>query len=164
MIAPDLRGYGDTDAPQAIDAYAIPNLVGDMAGLLDVLEIEHAVIVGHDWGAAVAWNAALMQPDRFPAVAGLSVPYSPRGDVSLAEALRRAGLDRFYMLHFQKPGVAEAELERDIRDSLARLYHGLSGDHVRPEGWNGHDRRERRFARQHRTTGQRARLADTRRP
>lgn len=137
VIAPDMRGYGETEAPQAEDAYTLRHLVGDMVGLLDALCVETAAIVGHDWGAAVAWNAALMRPDLFPAVAGLSVPYSPRGEVSLTEALRQAGLDRFYMLYFQEPGVAEAEFERDVRDTLARLYHSLSGENAGPEGWSG---------------------------
>lgn len=136
VIVPDMRGYGETEAPSAVDAYTIYHLVGDMVGLLDALEIESAAVVGHDWGAPVAWNAALMRPDRFRAVAGLSVPYSPRGGLSLTEAVRRAGLERFYMLYFQQVGVAEAELERDVRDSLTRIYHNLSGDNPDPKGWS----------------------------
>src|SRR5262245_27821056 len=74
-VAPDMRGYGETDRPEAIDQYTIPHLVGDMIGLLDALGARVAVIAGHDWGAPVAWHAALMRPDRFRAVVGLSVPY-----------------------------------------------------------------------------------------
>jgi pimeloyl-ACP methyl ester carboxylesterase len=79
VVAPDMRGYGKSDAPQAIDQYTILHLVGDMVGILDALGAATAVIVGHDWGASVAWQAALMRPDRFRAVAALSIPFRPRG-------------------------------------------------------------------------------------
>src|SRR5262245_52328676 len=115
-VAPDMRGYGQTDRPDAIDQYTQLHLVGDMVALLDALGDATAVIVGHDWGAPVAWNAALLRPDRFRAVAALSVPYSPRGGARPTEQLARAAADSFmYMLYFQTPGVAEAELERDVR-------------------------------------------------
>ncbi len=78
-VAPDMRGYGETDRPEAIEAYTIFHLVGDMVGLLDALGADRAAIVGHDWGASVAWHAALMRSDRFRAVAALSVPFRPRG-------------------------------------------------------------------------------------
>ena len=78
-VAPDMRGYGKTDRPEAIDQYTLLHLVGDMVGVLDALGEEKAVIAGHDWGAPVAWRSALLRPDRFRAVIGLSVPYQPRG-------------------------------------------------------------------------------------
>src|SRR5439155_4780996 len=74
-VAPDMRGYGNSDRPEAIDQYTLFHLVGDMVGLLDALEVKNAVIVGHDWGAPVAWHSALFRPDRFRAVIGLSVPF-----------------------------------------------------------------------------------------
>src|ERR1700749_3569605 len=77
-VAPDMRGYGQTDRPEAIDQYTLLHIIGDMVGLLDALGVEHAVIAGHDWGAPVAWHAALLRPDRFRGVVGLSVPYRPR--------------------------------------------------------------------------------------
>src|SRR5207248_2857223 len=80
-VAPDMRGYGQTDRPEAIDQYTLLHLVGDMVGLLDVLGAEQAVIAGHDWGAPVAWNAARLRPDRIRGVIGLSVPFVPRGPV-----------------------------------------------------------------------------------
>jgi pimeloyl-ACP methyl ester carboxylesterase len=128
-VAPDMRGYGQTDRPDATDQYTQLHHVGDMVGLLDALSVESAVIVGHDWGAPVAWNAALLRPDRFRAVAALSVPYLPRSGTRPTEALARAAGDRFmYMLYFQTPGVAEAELERDVRDAMRRVLYGGSGD------------------------------------
>src|SRR6516162_1884533 len=80
-VAVDMRGYGQSDRPEAVDQYTLLHLVGDMVGLLDALGAEQAVIAGHDWGAPVAWHAALLRPDRFRAVIGLSVPYRPRGQV-----------------------------------------------------------------------------------
>jgi pimeloyl-ACP methyl ester carboxylesterase len=78
-VAPYMRGYGETDCPEEINQYTLLQLVGDMVGLLDALGHETAVIAGHDWGAPVAWHAALLRPDRFRAVIGLSVPFIPRG-------------------------------------------------------------------------------------
>jgi pimeloyl-ACP methyl ester carboxylesterase len=128
-VAPDMRGYGRTDRPDAIDEYTQLHHVGDMASVLDALEAETAVIVGHDWGAPVAWNAGLLRPDRFVAVAALSVPYTPRGSTRPTELLARAYGDTFmYMLYFQTPGVAEAELERDVRSTVRRVLYGISGD------------------------------------
>src|SRR5438105_7751055 len=112
-VAPDMRGYGQTDRPEAIDQYTLFHLVGDIVGLLDALGERQAVIAGHDWGAPVAWGTALFRPDRIRGVVGLSVPYTPRGPVAITQAMRNAGANNFYMLYFQKPGVAEAELERD---------------------------------------------------
>ena len=77
-VAPDQRGYGQTDRPEAIEAYTLLHLVGDIVGVLDALGAPTAVVVGHDWGAPVAWHAALLRPDRFRAVIGLSVPFIPR--------------------------------------------------------------------------------------
>lgn len=133
-VAPDMRGYGESGAPADIADYTILHLVGDMVGLLDHLGGAEAVIVGHDWGAPVAWHAALLRPDRFRAVAGLSVPHTFRSPHAPLESLRRAGYHGFYWLYFQEPGVAEAELERDIAHSLRRIYHSASGDV--PADWN----------------------------
>lgn len=132
VAAPDMRGYGGTDAPQAIDQYTILHLVGDMVELVHALGERQAVVVGHDWGAPVAWHCALLRPDVFRAVAGMSVPYAPPGRVDLITALEKQGITTFYMQYFQPPGVAEAELERDVRDSLRRVYYSASGDG--PEG------------------------------
>jgi pimeloyl-ACP methyl ester carboxylesterase len=134
-LAPDMRGYGRSDAPEAIEAYTQLHIVGDMVGLLDALEISAAVIVGHDWGAPVAWNAALMRPDRFPAVVGMSVPYSPRGNVSLIDVLKKSGMTNFYIMYFQEPGVAEREFERDITTSLRRVLYSGSGTRPQDATW-----------------------------
>ena len=120
-VAPDMRGYGQTDRPEAIEAYTLFHLVGDMVGLLDALGAAQAVVVGHDWGAPVAWHAALLRPDRFRGVVGLSVPFWPRGPVRPTSAMPQTEKSAFYQLYFQTPGVAEAEFERDPRATIRRL-------------------------------------------
>jgi pimeloyl-ACP methyl ester carboxylesterase len=133
-VAPDMRGYGQSDRPEAIDAYTLLRLTGDMVGLLDALGAPTAVIAGHDWGAPVAWHAALLRPDRFRAVIGLSVPYRPRGSTRPTTAMPRTDDAVFYQLYFQEPGIAEAELERDVRASIRRLLYSASGDAPRGAG------------------------------
>ena len=131
-VAPDMRGYGQTDKPEAIDQYTIFHLVGDMVSLAQALSAEKAVIVGHDWGAPVAWHAALFRPDRFRGVVGLSVPFRPRGSVRPTGAMPQTESSLFYQLYFQPPGVAEAELERDPRNTIRRSLFSASGDALRP--------------------------------
>jgi pimeloyl-ACP methyl ester carboxylesterase len=127
-VAPDMRGYGHTDHPAEVERYSLLHLVGDMVGLLDALGEDSAAIAGHDWGAPVAWHAALMRPDRFRAVIGLSVPYRPRGSAPPTTLMPRTNDASFYQLYFQIPSVAEAELERDVRLSLRKILYSASGD------------------------------------
>ena len=127
-VAPDMRGYGHTDAPVEISSYTILDIVGDMIGLVGALGEKQAVIVGHDWGANIAWHAALFRPDVFPAVAALSVPFRQRGPAPPLHMLRKAGQLTHYWFHFQQPGVAEAEFERDPRAALRRVLYSISGD------------------------------------
>jgi epoxide hydrolase A/B len=133
-VAPDMRGYGKTDRPEPIDQYTMFHLVGDMVGLLDALGAETAVIAGHDWGAPVAWHSALLRPDRFRAVIGLSVPFRPRGPVRPSTVMPQTEAALFYQLYFQTPGVAEAELERDPKVTIRRLLYSASGDSPRGTG------------------------------
>lgn len=132
-VAPDMRGYGETESPVAVDQYSLLHLVGDMVGLLDALCVEKAVIVGHDWGAPVAWYAALLRPDRFRGVVGLSVPFLPLGQVYTSPQLPETADAVFYQAYFQTPGVAEAELEHDIRSTVRSLLYTLSGDFPAPQ-------------------------------
>jgi pimeloyl-ACP methyl ester carboxylesterase len=127
-VAPDMRGYGQTDRPEAIDQYTMLHLVGDMVGLVDALGEGPAVIVGHDWGAPVAWNSALLRPDRFRAVIGLSVPFIPRLPVPPSMSMPQTDDAVFYQIYFQAPGVAEAEFEQDVRRSIRSLLYSASGD------------------------------------
>ncbi len=127
-VAPDMRGYGGSDAPQAVDQYTQMHLVGDMVELVHKLGEKQAVIVGHDWGAPVAWNAAMLRPDIFRAVVGMSVPYTPPSHVDFLSALAKQGISTFYMQYFQTPGLAEAEFEADVQASLRRIHFSGSGD------------------------------------
>ncbi len=131
VLAPDQRGYGGSSRPDAIDAYDIHKLTGDLVGLLDDVGAERAVWIGHDWGSMVVWYAPLLHPDRVAAVAGLSVPVLPRAQVPPTEAFRGIfGKNFFYMLYFQEPGVADAELNGDPARTMRRMIGGLrpSGD------------------------------------
>ena len=121
-----VRGYGQSDRPDAIDQYPLHPLT--WLGPLDTLSVESAVIVGHDWGAPVAWHAALLRPDRFRAVIGLSMPFRPRGSIRPTTVMPQTADAVFYQLYFQTPGVAEAEFERDVRMTLRRLLYSVSGD------------------------------------
>jgi pimeloyl-ACP methyl ester carboxylesterase len=127
-VAPDMRGYGQTDRPEAIDQYTLLHLVGDVVGLIDALGAESAVVAGHDWGAPVAWHAGLLRPDRVRGVIGLSVPFIPRRPARPTTLMPQTDDAIFYQLYFQTPGVAEAELERDVRRSIRRILYSASGD------------------------------------
>jgi pimeloyl-ACP methyl ester carboxylesterase len=128
VVAPDQRGYGGTEAPVEISRYSMPYLVGDVIGLIKALGEESAIVVGHDWGASVAWNAALFRPDVVRAVAALSVPMRPRISRPPLDYYREALGQHFYQLYFQEPGVAERELEKDVRYTMRAILCGESGD------------------------------------
>jgi pimeloyl-ACP methyl ester carboxylesterase len=129
VAAPDVRGYGGSDKPHAIDAYAIKQMCADIAGLIAALGADQAIVVGHDWGAAIAYGTALFHPERVRAVAGLGLPHLGRGPMPGVDLFRSIYKDRFfYVLYFQQPGVAEAELEADVRTSLRKIYYASSGD------------------------------------
>ena len=127
-VAPDMRGFGQSDAPSDVQSYSLLHLVGDMVGLVRELGEKRAVIVGHDWGAPVAWSAAMMRPDLFYAVVAMSVPHRRRGPAQPLRLIREVGMNRFYWIYFQEPGVAEAELERDVAATMRRLLYSGSGD------------------------------------
>lgn len=122
VVAPDMRGFGRTSAPQAIEAYTIFHTAGDMVALVEALGERQAVIVGHDWGAPVAWHAAMFRPDVFTAVAGLSVPPPRRGRGRPLETLRKEGIENFYWQYFQEPGVAEREFEADVDFTMRAVF------------------------------------------
>lgn len=127
VVAPDQRGYGRSDAPEAVDAYTILHLVGDAIGVLDAVGAQRGVVVGHDWGAPVAWHAALLRPDRVRGVVGMSVPHLPRPSVVPTVGMARRFGAGFYQLYFQEPGVADAELGADPRTTFRRLLSATSG-------------------------------------
>jgi pimeloyl-ACP methyl ester carboxylesterase len=124
VVAPDMRGFGRTSAPAEIEAYSIFHNVGDMVALVAALGETQAVIVGHDWGAPVAWHAAMFRPDIFTKVAGLSVPPPFRGRGKPLETLRAGGITNFYWQYFQPPGAAEAEFEADVALTMCTVLAG----------------------------------------
>jgi pimeloyl-ACP methyl ester carboxylesterase len=128
----DVRGYGGSSKPHAIAAYDMESLVGDIAGLIEVLSPgEKAVLIGHDWGAPQVWNSALIRPDRVRAVCGLSVPYLGVPKASFSVMIDQVFTSRgkfFYQHYFQKSPQAEDDLEGDIRDFLRKFYYAISGD------------------------------------
>ena len=136
VVAPDVRGYGGSDKPHAIEAYGMANMMADIVGLIDGLGEERAILVGHDWGAPICWNTAALYPERVAAIAALSVPYRGRPPVSPLDVWRRLYEGKFfYQLYFQQEGVVEAELEADVRTALRKIYYSISGDAPALDGW-----------------------------
>jgi pimeloyl-ACP methyl ester carboxylesterase len=119
-IAPDNRGYGETEKPPKIEDYAIQKIVGDIVGLLDALNIDKTVIVGHDWGGIIVWQVALMTPERIERVISLNTPYRGRTQARPMSYYKQTPDGRFnYILHYQEPGVAESEIMPDVRKWLS---------------------------------------------
>lgn len=135
-VAPDMRGYGGTDKPADLSAYSILNLVGDMVDLVRALGETQCVVIGHDWGAPVAWHCALMRPDMFRAVAGLSVPFQPRRPggpptPAMAAITKRAGLGDLYISRFQAPDAHE-QADSDPATALRKMFYAYDG--ATPDG------------------------------
>lgn len=127
VVAPDQRGYGGSSRPQAVSDYDIEHLVGDLLGLADEAGAERAVFVGHDWGSMVVWSLAQRHPERVAGVVGMSVPFLARPSRPPTEIFRYlSGQNFFYMLYFQEPGVADADLGRDPGTTMRRFLAGLS--------------------------------------
>ncbi|MEQ1863038.1 MAG: alpha/beta hydrolase [Micropepsaceae bacterium] len=142
-IAPDQRGYGLTDRPQAIEAYDIRHLTGDLVGMLDALKIDKAVFVGHDWGGFVAWSMPLLHPDRVLGVIGVNTPFMPRAPMDPIALMRAAYGEDMYIVYFQKLGIADAALGRDVGKTL-RLFYRKTGMTI--EEFDKRPPEERNFA------------------
>ncbi|MGZ4693320.1 MAG: alpha/beta fold hydrolase [Acidimicrobiales bacterium] len=126
VLAPDQRGYGRSTRPGRVEDYDILCLTGDLIALLDDLGEEEAVFVGHDWGSMVVWQLAQLAPERVAGVVGMSVPFLPRGPMPPVELMRQGmGDSFFYILYFQEPGVAEADLGRDAATTMRRMLAGV---------------------------------------
>jgi pimeloyl-ACP methyl ester carboxylesterase len=136
-VAPTQRGYGPTGGARDVRDCTMLHLVGDMVALLDAIGESRGAVVGHDWGAHVAWSCALMRPDRFRAVAALSAPFSPRSEVPPTVRIRHfVGDAYFYVLYFQEPGAAEADFaEMGVGPSFRRIFHAASGDVAVERRW-----------------------------
>lgn len=122
-IAPDLRGYGDTDAPPSITSYTALHIVGDLIGLLDNLGIEQVFLVGHDWGALIAWQFCLFRPDRVKALVNLSVAFNPRNPkLKPLDGFKALFGDDFYICRFQEPGEIEEEFAQVDTAKLMKRF------------------------------------------
>jgi len=123
VVAPDMRGYGGSDKPHDVLAYDHISITADVVGVMDALGHETATVIGHDWGAPAAWNTALLHEDRVSAVGALSVPYTGRFPMKPIELFKETFKDQFfYILYFQEPGVAEAELEADTSAFIRKFF------------------------------------------
>ena len=129
VVAPDVRGYGESDKPESIASYDMTNLTDDLVGLIDACGEDQAILVGHDWGAPSCRNTAALHPNRGAAVVGLSVPFFQRGPMPSLDQWRALyGDGFFYQLYFENEGVAEAAFEADVRTALRKVYYAISGD------------------------------------
>ena len=131
VAAMDVRGYGGSDKPHAIEAYDLIELTDDVRGVIDALAgpDAQAILIGHDWGAPIVWTTAIRHAPRVRAVIGLSVPHLGRGSQPHVETYKTLYAGRFfYQLYFQEPGVAEAELEADIPATIRKVYFSASGE------------------------------------
>ncbi len=134
VVAPDMRGYGQTDAPTDVDDYDIEHLAADMVGIVDAFGEDQAIIMGHDWGSIVAWYSVLLHPERFSALVAMSVPYGGRSARSPLTTWQETFGDNFYyILYHQEPGAAEAEYDSDPRGLLSRLYLSPDSPRSAPE-------------------------------
>ena len=125
-VAIDVRGYGGSDKPHAIEEYTLKKIGADIVGIIDFFEEDQAILIGHDWGGPIVWYTSLLNENRISAVAGLSVPYFPQREVSPLDAFEVIYKDKFfYQLYFQKEGVAESEFEPDLRKYLESTYFSI---------------------------------------
>ncbi|WP_442943044.1 alpha/beta fold hydrolase [Nocardia sp. NBC_01503] len=135
-IAPDLRGYGRTDAPAGLESYTNEAVIGDLLALLDDIGADKAVFVGLDFGAQLVWELSLRAPERVEAVAILNNPFSPRPPRAPSAFWTKAAERHFlHLSYFQTPGIADAELAADPRGFLARVYYSLSGEYHYLDTW-----------------------------
>lgn len=127
-VAPDLRGFGGSDCPASEEAYGLLELIGDLVGMVDALGEPQAVLVGNDWGATLAWQAARLRPDRFRAVASLGVPLMSRAPLLPSQVFPRTDDTWFYVHYFLEHGLAEHDLQANVELSLRKIYFAASGD------------------------------------
>ena len=136
-IAPDMRGYGDSSAPAQPEDYTPYQTVGDLVAILDALAVPTAVVVGHDFGANVAWNAAMMRPDRFTAVCGMSVQFRQPGGTSFLDKFRAAGQTQFYWFDMMRPEADQAWADASV--TVPKMLYWTAGEAPEASRWNPFD-------------------------
>lgn len=127
-VAPDLRGFGLSSCPTEVERYTALDIVGDLLGILDALDERQAVVVGSDWGATLAWQAAQLRPDRFRGIVALGVPMMGRAPMAPSRLFPQTEQAWFYTHYFAQPGLAEREFERDVAGALRKIYFAASGN------------------------------------
>lgn len=133
----DVRGYGGSSKPWPIEAYDMQSIIADNQAVADALGGGKAILFGHDWGAPIVWNSALVDPDRFTAVAALAIPHLGQGKAPFIDIARKLFTDNglfFYQIRIQDEGDVETECEADVRDTLRKIYYSISGD-APPGAW-----------------------------
>tara|TARA_Y100000814_G_scaffold28828_1_gene18733 strand:+ start:374 stop:1327 length:954 start_codon:yes stop_codon:yes gene_type:complete len=142
VAALDVRGYGKSSKPDDVASYSLKELTSDVAAVVRSLSDDGAILIGHDWGAPIVWNTALLYPNLIRAVAGLSVPYIPGSDRAFIDVASELYADQFfYQIYFQEKGKAESELETDIPTALRKIYYAISGD-APSDDWLKHKPKE----------------------
>ena len=136
-IAPDQRGYGLTSRPGPVEDYDMAHLTGDMVGLMDHLGVEKAIFCGHDWGGIVVWQMPLLHPGRVAGVIGLNTPFMPRAPADPIEIMRRRMGEEMYIVHFQKPGEADAVLDADVAKAMTFFLRRPAPGEAPPSGGVG---------------------------
>ena len=127
-VAYDVRGYGESDKPHEVEAYSMRNMTNDVIGIIDALDYDTAITIGHDWGGPIALNTAALNEDRITATGTLSVPFNSRGPMPTLDLWKEIYKDRFfYQLYFQKEGIAEEEFESDLTRALFMTYTNSDG-------------------------------------
>ena len=137
VLAPDQRGYGETGGPDAVEAYDIHHLTGDLVGLLDTLGIERAVFMGHDWGGTVAWMTALLHPRRVAGVIGVNTPHYPRPSTAPVARLRAMFGDTHYMVAVQQSDELDRALAADVRRTFTQIVRSGTPPDASLSGWLG---------------------------
>ena len=132
VCVPDMRGYGGSDKPHAVEDYDMESMTGDIAGLIDALDADDAILAGHDWGAPIVYVTSILHRAKVRAVCGMSIPYTGRPPVPAIRIFKKMFAGKFfYMNYFQEEGVAEAEFEADLPRALSTFYYNASGDRPR---------------------------------
>lgn len=125
VVAPNQRGYAASDCPPNVTDYDIPHLIDDLCGLLDHWSLDNALFVGHDWGALLLWQMALLKPERMRGLITLNIPFAPRRNEDPMVITRNVLGDDFYIINFQDSDIADQTFNADTERFLRSMYRRL---------------------------------------